>query len=54
MNLVGKNVVIYGAGISGMSAYQLVRENGGRAVIYDDNPEKVTPRPPQACSRTAT
>lgn len=40
MNLLGKNVVIYGAGISGMSAYQLVRENGGRAVIYDDNPEK--------------
>jgi len=39
MRLVGKNVVVYGAGASGMSAYQLVREKGAKAVIYDDNPE---------------
>lgn len=40
MNLAGKKVVIYGAGVSGLSAYQLVREHGGHAVIYDDNPTK--------------
>lgn len=39
MNLIGKNVVIYGAGISGLAAYALVRERGGRPIIYDDNPE---------------
>ncbi len=38
MKLVGKNVVVYGAGASGMSAYQLVREKGAKAIIYDDNP----------------
>lgn len=38
MNFVGKNVVVYGAGASGLSAYELVRERGGRAIIYDDNP----------------
>lgn len=38
MRLVGKNVVIYGAGASGMSAYQLVRDKGAKAVVYDDNP----------------
>ena len=38
MDLLGKNVVIYGAGVSGISAYDLVRENGGRAIIYDDDP----------------
>ncbi len=38
MNFVGKNVVIYGAGASGMSAYELVRERGARAIIYDDDP----------------
>ncbi|MCQ2602509.1 MAG: UDP-N-acetylmuramoyl-L-alanine--D-glutamate ligase [Clostridia bacterium] len=38
MNLSGKNVVVYGAGISGLSACDLVREKGGRAIIYDDNP----------------
>ena len=37
MDLIGKNVVIYGAGISGVSAYELVREKGGRAIIYDDD-----------------
>ena len=40
MNLTGKTVVVYGAGISGISAAQLVRDHGGRAVIYDDNPTK--------------
>lgn len=40
MNLTGKRVVIYGAGISGLSAYELVREKGGRVVIYDDDPMK--------------
>lgn len=38
MNLIGKNVVIYGAGASGLAAYALVRERGGRAIIFDDNP----------------
>lgn len=38
MDLIGKNVVIYGAGISGVSAYELVRDKGGRAIIYDDDP----------------
>ena len=36
MNVQGKNVVIYGGGISGLSAYQLVKEKGGRVMIYDD------------------
>ena len=38
MNLVGKNVVIYGAGVSGISAYELVRDMGAKAIIYDDDP----------------
>jgi UDP-N-acetylmuramoylalanine--D-glutamate ligase len=37
MNVKGKNVVIYGGGISGVSAYELIKEKGGRALIYDDN-----------------
>ena len=37
MNIRGKNVVIYGGGISGLSAYELVKEKGGRVMIYDDN-----------------
>lgn len=40
MNIAGKRVVIYGVGVSGLSAYQLVREHGGHAVIYDDDPAK--------------
>lgn len=40
MELYGKKTVIYGAGVSGLSAWQLVREHGGNAVIYDDNPQK--------------
>ena len=36
MNVRGKNVVIYGGGISGISAYELIKEQGGRALIYDD------------------
>lgn len=37
MRFVGKNVVIYGAGISGLAAYELVREKGAKAIIYDDD-----------------
>lgn len=37
MILSGKNVVIYGAGISGLSAYELVGDKGAKAIIYDDN-----------------
>lgn len=37
MNLIGKNVVVYGAGVSGLAAYGLIRERGGRAIIFDDN-----------------
>ena len=40
MNLVGKTVVVYGAGISGISAAALARDHGARAIIYDDNPKK--------------
>ena len=40
MNLTGKTVVVYGAGISGLCAAQLVRDHGGRAIVYDDNPTK--------------
>lgn len=40
MDLYGKKVVVYGAGISGLSAWQLAREHGAAAVIYDDNPQK--------------
>lgn len=38
MNLFGKNVVVYGGGVSGLSAYDLVKAKGGRCIIYDDNP----------------
>jgi len=38
MKLFNKNVVIYGAGKSGLAAYELVREKGAKAIIYDDNP----------------
>ncbi len=37
MNLQGKNVVVYGGGISGLSAYDLIKEKGGKVMIYDDN-----------------
>ena len=37
MNLLGKNVVVYGGGISGLSAYELAKEKGARVMIYDDN-----------------
>lgn len=37
MRFVGKNVVIYGAGISGLAAYELVREKGAKAIVYDDD-----------------
>lgn len=39
MKFVGKNAVVYGAGVSGLSAYQLLREKGAKAIIYDDNPD---------------
>lgn len=38
MNLLGKNVVIYGGGLSGIAAYDLVKSKGGRCIVYDDNP----------------
>ncbi len=38
MNLIGKNVVIYGAGKSGIAAYELATDMGAKAVIYDDDP----------------
>lgn len=41
MDLMGKTVVVYGAGLSGISAAQLARDHGGRAIIYDDNPKKL-------------
>lgn len=37
MRFVGKRVVIYGAGISGMASYELVREKGAKAIVYDDD-----------------
>lgn len=40
MKLVGRNVVVYGAGASGISAYELLREKGARAIIYDDDPTR--------------
>lgn len=41
MNLLGKNVVVYGGGTSGISAYDLVKAKGGRCIIYDDNPNEM-------------
>lgn len=41
MKFIGKNAVVYGAGVSGLSAYQLLREKGAKAIIYDDNPEAI-------------
>lgn len=41
MKFVGKNVVIYGAGISGRAAYELVRDKGAKAIVYDDDPNAV-------------
>ena len=37
MDLIGKNVVIYGAGKSGIAAYELATDMGAKAVIYDDD-----------------
>ncbi len=37
MELVGKRVVVYGGGKSGLSAYHLAVERGARAIIYDDD-----------------
>lgn len=38
MRFALKNVVVYGAGVSGISAYELCREKGAKAIVYDDNP----------------
>ncbi|MBR4800205.1 MAG: UDP-N-acetylmuramoyl-L-alanine--D-glutamate ligase [Clostridia bacterium] len=38
MNLIGKNVVVYGAGVSGTSAYELAKDMGAKVIIYDDDP----------------
>lgn len=40
MNLIGRNVVVYGAGASGISAYELLTEKGARAIVYDDDPSR--------------
>lgn len=40
MRFALKNAVVYGAGISGISAYELLREKGAKAIIYDDDPTK--------------
>lgn len=38
MRFALKNAVVYGAGVSGIAAYELLREKGAKAIIYDDNP----------------
>lgn len=38
MRFALKNAVVYGAGASGIAAYELLRENGAKAIVYDDNP----------------
>lgn len=40
MDLIGKRVVVYGAGKSGLAAYELAREKGASVIIYDDDPHK--------------
>lgn len=37
MNLVGKNAVVYGAGVSGLAAAELLTAKGAHTVIYDDD-----------------
>lgn len=37
MKFVGKNVVIYGAGVSGRAVYDFVRDKGAKAIVYDDD-----------------
>lgn len=37
MRLVGKHAVVYGAGMSGVASYELLREKGAKAIIYDDD-----------------
>ncbi len=37
MILSGKNVVVYGGGLSGLAAQQLVRDLGARAILFDDD-----------------
>lgn len=38
MDVIGKNVVVYGAGVSGIAAYMLATDLGAKAIIYDDDP----------------
>lgn len=38
MRFALKNVVVYGAGASGISAYELCREKGAKVIVYDDDP----------------
>ena len=38
MDLFGKTVVVYGAGVSGIAAYELAKDMGAKVIIYDDNP----------------
>lgn len=38
MRFALKNAVVYGAGTSGIAAYELLREKGAKAIVYDDNP----------------
>lgn len=37
MRIVGKNVVIYGLGVSGIAAYGLAKEKGAKVIVYDDD-----------------
>ncbi len=38
MELNGKNAVVYGAGASGIAAYELLCAKGAKAIIFDDDP----------------
>lgn len=38
MSFIGKKIVVYGAGASGLSASQLLREKGAIVALYDDDP----------------
>ncbi len=37
MNFVGKRAVVYGAGASGLSAYDLLKDKGASVIVYDDD-----------------
>ncbi len=40
MKLIGRNVVVYGAGASGIFAYELLKEKGAKVIVYDDDPTR--------------